>query len=238
MILDTYYSEIYQDYLFKESVQSKGIRWFESLVENFWDRGEHGNDSNSRDGSINKVLELGAGNGEHLEYVRYQVAQDYVALDIREPTTSNFVDGLSADFRSKVRFVQGNAENLEFGDNEFDRTFSTCLLHHVDDPLGVMMEARRVTKPGGEIALALPTDPGLANRFIKKFVSFPRMSKLTQLDPKLIYALDHHNHIGSLLELAKFAFAKDDLKFHFLPLRIASWNMNLAVVIHVRRGAN
>ena len=35
-ILDSYYSEVYQKYLFERDLQGMGIRYFERAVEKFW----------------------------------------------------------------------------------------------------------------------------------------------------------------------------------------------------------
>ena len=44
-----------------------------------------------------------------------------------------------------LNFVKADAEAIPFSGNFFDRVLSTCLLHHVDDPLQVLLEMRRVT---------------------------------------------------------------------------------------------
>jgi hypothetical protein len=94
---------------------------------------------------------------------------------------------------------------------------------------------RRVTKIGGEIGISLPADPGVLNRFIKSIISYPRIRKLTDLDPKLIYALEHKNHIGGMLSIMKYVFRDDELKIKYHPFRLKSWNLNLAIVVKVTK---
>jgi len=58
-----------------------------------------------------------------------------------------------------VRFVEASAEQLPFGDAEFDALTFTYLLRYVDDPLATLRELARVVRPGGTIAMlefALP----------------------------------------------------------------------------------
>jgi len=139
--------------------------------------------------------------------------------------------------REKVKFVLGNAEDLPFDDDSFDRVFSTCLLHHVDDVLSVLLEAKRVAKHnGGEIAFSLPTDPGFLNQMVKKLYSFRRIKKFTSIRPELIYALEHKNHVMGIMEQIRLVFNEDNLVFHYKPFGILkSWNLNLLVVAKITK---
>jgi len=162
----------------------------------------------------------------------------YVSFDLREPFSNTHIENLNQEFLLKLKFMTGNAQKMPFKDCSFDRVYSTCLLHHVDDVLAVLLEARRVTTSGGEIAFIIPTDPGLLNQLIKKLISYPKMRKLSKIKPELFYALDHRNHVGSILELIEFVFQKDNLKMHYRPFRIRSWNLNLLVVAKIIKSSD
>jgi ubiquinone/menaquinone biosynthesis C-methylase UbiE len=221
-ILAKYYSEIYQSYLFQKDTQGIGIRYFEMSLEKFWKK------------TIpEKVLEIGGGSGEHLPYLKYIPGKSYTSVDIRDKFSDDHTLKLSDEFIKKIDFVKGDAQNLPFPNESFDRVFSTCLLHHVDDVLAVLLEARRVTVQGGEIAFVIPTDPGILNQLVKRIVSYPKLRKLTEIRPELFYALDHRNHVGSILEVIKFVYSGDQLELHYRPFRISSWNLNLLVVAKI-----
>jgi SAM-dependent methyltransferase len=53
----------------------------------------------------------------------------------------------------RVTFTQGDAHSLEFPDETFDVVYARYLLEHVADPERVLREMRRVTKPGGRVAV-------------------------------------------------------------------------------------
>ncbi len=58
-----------------------------------------------------------------------------------------------------VKLVEGRADELPFGDAEFDALTFTYLLRYVDDPGATLRELARVVRPGGTIAMlefALP----------------------------------------------------------------------------------
>jgi demethylmenaquinone methyltransferase/2-methoxy-6-polyprenyl-1,4-benzoquinol methylase len=225
-ILDHYYANVYQLFLFGNGTQGKGIKYFEKQVERFW-----------INKSPKRILEIGGGSGEHLEYVESMPLEDYTLLDIRPIVTQKHLDLLDEASRNKVKFVLGNAEDLPFDSDSFDRVFSTCLLHHVDDVLGVLLEARRVAKhDGGEIAFLLPTDPGFLNQMVKKLYSFRRIKKFTSIRPELIYALEHKNHVMGIIEQIRLVFTDDNLVFHYKPFGILkSWNLNLLVVAKITK---
>jgi phosphatidylethanolamine/phosphatidyl-N-methylethanolamine N-methyltransferase len=46
-----------------------------------------------------------------------------------------------------------DASSLDFGDGEFDATLATYVISAVPDPVAVLREMRRVTKPGGPIVI-------------------------------------------------------------------------------------
>jgi demethylmenaquinone methyltransferase/2-methoxy-6-polyprenyl-1,4-benzoquinol methylase len=54
---------------------------------------------------------------------------------------------------ASVSFVAGEAEQLPFGDGEFDALTFTYLLRYVDDRAATMRELARVVRPGGRIGM-------------------------------------------------------------------------------------
>ena len=210
--------------VFKKSFLSFGISNFYNFLEKSWGGGEY-----------SRILELGSGNGEFLPNLKVLPKLEYIALDLRPLSNDQYLKNMPLEFQQKFSHVTGSAQSIPFSDNYFDRCFSTCILHHVEEPIEVLMESRRVTKVGGEIIFAMPTDPGLVNQFIKHFYTFRIMRKFSKYDPALFYALDHPNHIVSLITLIKFIFQEDDLTFRYSPFRFPSWNFNLVVCVHIRK---
>src|SRR5438093_11736263 len=52
----------------------------------------------------------------------------------------------------RIELVEGQAEQLGFGDAEFDHLTFTYLLRYVDDPAATLTELARVVRPGGQVA--------------------------------------------------------------------------------------
>jgi ubiquinone/menaquinone biosynthesis C-methylase UbiE len=224
-ILDNYYRNVYQSYLFGGGAQAKGIEYFEKSLEKFWVIS-----------TPNSVLELGGGSGEHFQYIKYVPSVRYDLLDLKTPYTDVFLNEISDDFRKKINLVKGDAQKLPYESEVFDRIFSTCILHHVDDVLSVLLETRRVAQRNAEIVFAMPTDPGLLNRFVKNLFSYRRIRKYSDIKPQLIYSLEHKNHVPGILELIKFVFSEDNVRIKYRPFPfLRSWNLNLFVVVKITK---
>jgi len=94
-----------------------------------------------------KILEVGCGTA----FVSlYFAKRGHLAtcLDINKEV----LKAAEANFRkegTEAKFVVGDAENLPFGDEQFDAVTSFGLLEHFSDPAQVIRESARVLKSGG-----------------------------------------------------------------------------------------
>ena len=115
------------------------------------------------DQHFSRVIEVGAGTGEHLAHVRHGF-DEYIMTDINPPmldgATGLARHGQSGTVRSEVQ----NACALSAADGTYDRLIATHVLEHLPEPHRVLREWSRVVKPGGVISIVLPCDPGLAWR--------------------------------------------------------------------------
>ena len=222
-VISDYYDKYFGS-LCNSGLQGKGSEKFHRLVESFWlnTRPDH-------------VLEVGAGIGEHFQYVNLDGTNrkgTYTALDIRDSSQKKLT---LAGGNMNVTWKVGSVEKMPFSDGEFDRVVSTCLFHHLDDPLKAFREVRRVTRAGGEISIGFPTDPGMANQLLKNLYTYRKAKNLGIENPAFVYALEHRNQIAGLLSILKQVFSEDIVKLHYWPTRLKSWNLNLAVIAHISR---
>jgi SAM-dependent methyltransferase len=100
-----------------------------------------------------RTLEIGVGLGT--DFVNFaRAGADAHGIDLTEAAVELVrqrlaLEGLSADVRV------GDAENLPFGDDEFDLVYSWGVLHHTPDTERAIAEVRRVLRPGGEARIML-----------------------------------------------------------------------------------
>ncbi len=60
-----------------------------------------------------------------------------------------------------VSLVRGDARSIPLGTESVDRVFCLGLLEHTQDPDRVILEIRRILKPGGVAVFALPVEFGM-----------------------------------------------------------------------------
>ena len=98
-----------------------------------------------------EILEVGAGSGEHLNFVKYPFKR-YVMTDISELGLKNISNLLE---KNKISFELANVEALPFNDCAFDRIIATCVLAHVENPYKAFQELRRVLRVNGTASILL-----------------------------------------------------------------------------------
>lgn len=170
-----------------------------------------------------RVLELGAGSGEHLQFVQHNF-DEYICLDLELPD--------KLPIRLGVKFVQGDAEKLTYQEGEFDRVLNVCLLHHVSSAEKVLREMRRVTKTGGQINIFLPCDPGMVYRWIRHWTTHKKTSKVMKKPMhfvKYMWAIEHKGHFLAVKSLITEIFKEDRVRVKRYPFQFFSWNANLFV---------
>ena len=104
------------------------------------------------------VLDVGCGTGS-LTFTIANTAQPskIVGMDSSVPFIE-YVRSTNADPR--VTFEVGDAQHLPYSDASFDRSLSLLAIHLVPDPPGAVAEMRRVTRPGGMVAVCSWDSPG------------------------------------------------------------------------------
>lgn len=99
-----------------------------------------------------KILDIGAGTG------RYSVALAEEGYDVTAVELVKYNLGILKQKNSNVKAMQGNALNLKkLASNTFDVTLLFGPMYHLfgfDDKIKALLEAKRVTKPGGIILVA------------------------------------------------------------------------------------
>lgn len=74
--------------------------------------------------------------------------------DLSEPMLQKAREAAEeAGVADRLDFRLGDAKSLPFSEQSFDLVLCNSLLHHLPDPLALINEVSRVTKPGGAILL-------------------------------------------------------------------------------------
>lgn len=100
------------------------------------------------------VLDLGSGLGGPARFLAGSYGCRVTGIDLSGP----FVDTarmltLRTGLSETVDFVQGDATDLRFGDEEFDHVWTQHVAMNIPDKKALYQEAFRVLKPGGKFAV-------------------------------------------------------------------------------------
>ena len=98
-----------------------------------------------------RVLEVGIGTGLNLPF--YPRDMDLVGIDLSEGMLKRAQEKVETLRMPNVILKVMDASALDFGEAEFDATVATYTISAVPDPLAVLHEMRRVTKPGGTLVI-------------------------------------------------------------------------------------
>jgi arsenite methyltransferase len=102
------------------------------------------------------VLDVGSGPGNVTASLARAAGPDGLALgvDISEPMLARAV---SAEAGPQVGFLRADAQRLPLRDNTVDAVVSMAVLQLIPDPVAALAEMARVLRPGGRLAVMVPT---------------------------------------------------------------------------------
>jgi SAM-dependent methyltransferase len=103
-----------------------------------------------------RILALGCGTGIEVRALRRLTGTGAAILGIdQSPALLDAAKRHTADegLSDNVTYQVGDAHDLPIVDDEFDIVTLHTLISHVENPVQVLREARRVVKPGGTVAI-------------------------------------------------------------------------------------
>ncbi|WP_115658580.1 class I SAM-dependent methyltransferase [Pseudomonas sp. PH1b] len=212
------FSELYDDSNYSSPLQSLVMRASHKLVEK-----AYGDQS-----QFKRVLEIGAGTGEHVNFVRHKF-EEYTLSDLDQKTLDVAKNKLLKKHSNKLKFECQEGSELKYEDNSFDRLIATHVLEHIYQPHLVLKEWTRVVKDGGVLSILIPTDPGLAWRLGRHLG--PRRNAMSQgIAYDYIMAREHVNSCHNLIAILRHYFP--DAKESWWPFSVSSIDLNLFFSFH------
>jgi ubiquinone/menaquinone biosynthesis C-methylase UbiE len=177
-----------------------------------------------------KVLELGAAEGEHFPFVRHDFSE-YIQSDIRYSDGNQSKLSESGKVITKRRIDAHNLSVIE--SNSIDRLIVTCLIVHLIDIPRALSEWRRVIKNGGLITIYVHCEPGMLLR-LAQFVSTRRKFQARGVN---YYEWQYTEHVTYFLRAKMFIekiFASDNIAEKGFPFSFLSWNFSLWKIYQIR----
>lgn len=177
-------------------------------VENSWIASSYSFKSEEFKGI--SLLEVGFGQGTDLVQFAKAGAKctgiDYTPKHFELAQLNFQLRGLEADLRL------GDASNLPFEDNSFDRVYSTGVLHHTPDIEKCIDEVYRVLKPGGVFVMSLYHKNSLFHYYKKVFIDGILKLKLLTLGYMGVMATLEEGADGKLIKPLVNVYNESSLK--------------------------
>ena len=109
-----------------------------------------------------RLLDLGCGFGRHAYEAARQgahvVACDLASAELAEVrATFAAMSDAGEQYHGTCQAAQGDATRLPFPDQSFDRVIASEVLEHVDSDDQALAELTRILRPGGVLAVTVPT---------------------------------------------------------------------------------
>jgi ubiquinone/menaquinone biosynthesis C-methylase UbiE len=208
------FSEVYDESNYESPLQATVMRASHRLVERNLDETTN----------FPRVLEVGAGTGEHFPFVRHSF-EEYTLTDT-DPATLEIAKRKTASDarREHLRFELQDGSTLSYADGSFDRVVAVHVLEHIYQPHLAIREWRRVLREGGLLSILIPTDPGVAWRLGRHLG--PRRNALKRgIAYDYVMAREHVNSCNNLIAILRHYFP--ERREAWWPLPVPSIDMNL-----------
>ena len=180
-----------------------------------------------------KVLEIGAGSAPHIDYLKHDYDEYFVAET--SDHALEFYKGMK-----NIKAYSYDGTDLPFNNNFFDRIIISQCLEHINEPEKFLLEMMSKLKEGGILSISLPTDPGLLWRLGRLFIKYFIVKKtynISKEEYEYINATEHVNSIFTLVNLIRYNFKKQ-IEEHCLPFRIKLIDANLFYIVHITKSGN
>lgn len=130
------------------------------------------------------VLEIGHGNGIHINYLLEKVEGiQYIGVEISKTMHSEAIRLNQSSFiKNRKEFILYEGINIPYGDNTFDKIFTVNTIYFWENRVQFLAEIKRVLKTDGEFSIGFVDESSMrALKFVKnrfELFSKEKMNKL------------------------------------------------------------
>lgn len=212
------FHKLYDESNYSSSLQTWVMHASHRLLEKAFSERDH----------FSKVLEVGAGTGEHTQFIRHGF--DHYIISDQDPKTLDIAKSKIADnIKSRFLFETQTGESINYPDSSFDRVIAAHVVEHIPHPHLAIKELARVVKDGGVLSILLPTDPGVAWR-LGRMLGPRKNAYAAGIAYDYVMAREHVNSCVNLRAILRHYFPEG--KESWWPLHIPSVDLNLFYAFH------
>jgi SAM-dependent methyltransferase len=173
-----------------------------------------------------RVLEIGAGLGEHIGYEDLR-GVEYYALELREE--------MAAEIRQRfphVETIVGDIQKpLNFPPHYFHRVVAIHVLEHLPNLRAALEEVHRILHPAGRFDVVIPCEGGMAYTLARRISAQRLFVKRYKMEYEWFVRSEHINVPAEILEELSLYFSKEESRY--FPFLVPSVQMNLVIGIRL-----
>ncbi len=199
------YKKIYER-VYKENRDGKGIANYLSQKMEVW--GHKVIEDNFKNIKDHKTLEIGAGNLNHLKYIK-----NNFQYDIIEPSKFFYENSPNLKRVNKVYSDIGEISP----ENKYDRIISIMVLEHVLDLPSILNQSKKLLKKGGYFQVSIPCQGEFSFYLGWRFTTGLAFYFKHGLNWGKIMEYEHVNNLAEIENEMKKVFKTVKIKRYFLP---------------------
>jgi len=169
-----------------------------------------------------RVLEIGAGLGEHIEYEDLE-GNEYYALEMRPEMALRIAERFPL-----VQMITGDCQQrLDFPGRHFDRILAIHVLEHLPALPAAIDEVHRLLRPDGQFCVVIPCEGGLAYSLARRISARRLFEKRYKMSYDWFIQTEHINVPSEILAELERRFTV--VNHSYFPLLVPSVEMNLVI---------
>ncbi|MEM6737194.1 MAG: methyltransferase domain-containing protein [Bacteroidota bacterium] len=150
----------------------------------------------------NKLLEIGAG---HLNHINYE--EGYEVYDIIEPLNQEW----DSDLLAKVNHCYSSISEIE-SDLKYSRVFSIAVLEHIEDLPNLVARSLLLLREGGKFQAAIPCEGSFMWFFASRLLVGLAFRLKYGLSYNTLMNYEHVNNYFEIVEVVNYFFEKVEIK--------------------------
>lgn len=162
------------------------------------------------------VLEIGPGDIRHVAFWK-TTPKEYILADIQDAMLEKAAAKLAMAGIASHSLHVSRGQPLALTDASVDVIVSFYSLEHIYPLQPYLQELKRVLKPGGILAGAIPAEGGLAWGLGRMLTSRRWFKKHTQIDPDKIICWEHPNFGDDIVQSLDHTFDRKQVEYWPLP---------------------
>lgn len=174
-----------------------------------------------------RVLELGAGVGNHLPYEDLE-GNDYYVMDVR----SDFMDDIESRYNWRVKGFTGDCQNkMPFPSRFFDRIIAIHLLEHLPRLNDACKEVKRILRNKGEFNVVIPCEGGLMHKIARYFTAKRMYEKRYGVSYDNFIKKEHLHDAWKMMDRLGEHFNVVQACYYPLMYPIVSFNLSIGLIL-------